>query len=103
MYIRDKLYYIIECQSEDLGTVFNQNDSRCHTETSESITSVEIPNGIACLDGLIEGSIATYQCDEGYDLNGNKWATCQIDGYWLGDSPTCERLGEYSSVYNIIN
>ena len=103
MYIIDELYYIIECQSEDLGTVFNQNDSRCHTKTSESITSVEIPNGIVCLNGLIEGSIATYQCDEGYDLNRHNQVTCQIDGDWLGDIPTCERLGEYSIVYNIID
>ena len=86
------VYTTTECQSETLGTAVSQKDTRCHTG---SITSVEIPNGIVCFDGLIDGSIATYQCNEGYDLMGNNRLTCQLNGEWLGDVPSnCEPFGK---------
>ena len=89
------LYPPIECQSEALGTVANKTDThgRCHA--ANFTATVDIPHGTVCVDGLIQGSIATYQCDEGYELKGNNRMTCHINGDWLGEVSTCEPVGEY--------
>ena len=44
------------------------------------------------------GSIATYMCDDGYVLTGNSTRTCQADGTWSGDSPTCGESEWYISM-----
>ena len=36
------------------------------------------------------GDIATYFCDDGYDLIGNDTITCQSNGSWSGSPPTCQ-------------
>ena len=36
------------------------------------------------------GSVATYTCFPGYDLNGDSIRTCQSNGEWTGSAPTCE-------------
>ena len=37
------------------------------------------------------GFMATYFCDEGYDLVGNSSRVCQVDGSWTGSDPNCAR------------
>ncbi|PIK44033.1 hypothetical protein BSL78_19119 [Apostichopus japonicus] len=37
----------------------------------------------------IEGTIATYRCDDGYTLIGNKNRTCLREGSWSGSDPDC--------------
>ena len=37
------------------------------------------------------GSIATYTCDVGYELNGDPTRTCQSSGEWSGVEPHCIR------------
>ncbi|PIK46413.1 hypothetical protein BSL78_16732 [Apostichopus japonicus] len=37
----------------------------------------------------IEGTIATYRCDDGYTLIGNKNRTCLREGSWSGSEPYC--------------
>ena len=49
-------------------------------------------NGTVMWDGLTPGSVATYSCDEGFELNGVRTRTCQNDGTWSDDAPTCERM-----------
>ena len=51
-------------------------------------------NGFITLTGMIENSVATYNCDEGYILEGDMTRTCQrnaatIPGVWSGSEPTC--------------
>ncbi|XP_019639929.1 PREDICTED: protein slit-like [Branchiostoma belcheri] len=60
--------------------------------------------GLCCDDamGLLNGQITTtdggycsgndiqFSCDPGYELVGNSSATCQEDGSWDGDLPTCQ-------------
>ncbi len=36
---------------------------------------------------------ATYTCDTGFELFGNSMRTCQADGTWSGDEPTCRGKG----------
>ena len=36
------------------------------------------------------GSVASYICDTGYNLQGPDIRTCQVDGIWSGTNPTCE-------------
>eukprot|EP00731_Ephydatia_muelleri_P015162 Em0008g882a len=38
------------------------------------------------------GSTNTFYCDFGYALSGNAIQTCQSDGTWSGDLPTCDTL-----------
>ena len=35
-------------------------------------------------------STANYTCDLGYSLNGNSTRTCEANGNWSGDLPSCE-------------
>ncbi|XP_063401402.1 sushi, von Willebrand factor type A, EGF and pentraxin domain-containing protein 1-like [Mytilus trossulus] len=37
----------------------------------------------------INNEIATYECDVGYNLFGNKRLECQMDGSWINDLPIC--------------
>ena len=37
------------------------------------------------------GFVATYFCDEGYDLVGDNNRVCQADGSWTGSDPDCSR------------
>lgn len=36
---------------------------------------------------------ATYSCNSGYDLDGEKTRQCQIDGTWDEDEPSCDKSG----------
>lgn len=47
-------------------------------------------NGRVVLMGRTVGSQATYDCNEGFNLEGNETRTCQSDGMWSGNEPTCE-------------
>ena len=77
-----------ECQTESFGTqTISRTDSHCN---SSSINSVLVPNGLVCFDGLTSGSVATFLCNDGYTLIGNKHQTCQNNGSWIGDTPQCK-------------
>ena len=81
------MFHAIDCQTETLGNSSNQNDLVCN---QNSTGGVVIPNGVACFDGNVLGSILTYQCDEGYTLIGNVNQTCLSDGNWSGEIPKCQ-------------
>jgi len=59
------------------------------TVTDGSVTYA--PEGIPPL----VGAVATYTCNENYTLNGASMRTCQDDGTWTEDDPTCS---EYSNM-----
>ena len=39
--------------------------------------------------GTTFGQTATYSCNTGYTLEGNSTRTCQANGMWSGNEPTC--------------
>ena len=47
-------------------------------------------NGQVAVSGLRVGSQATYTCNTGYTLVGNRQRTCRPDGQWSGEEPICE-------------
>ena len=38
------------------------------------------------------GSTATYRCNTGYNLVGNRQRTCRSNGQWSGEEPICEGI-----------
>ena len=46
-------------------------------------------NGRVIVSGEVIGSIATYDCDDGYTLNGLSTRICRDDQEWSGVAPTC--------------
>ena len=49
-------------------------------------------NGDVDLKGITVGSKASYSCDHGFDLKGNRIRTCQLNGRWSGMNPFCKRI-----------
>ena len=49
----------------------------------------DIDNGRVELNGQFVGAIANYSCVTGYLLEGNERRTCQLDGEWSGQEPSC--------------
>ena len=43
------------------------------------------------LTGVNVGSKATYSCDRGFQLRGNKIRKCLRNGQWSGSNPVCQR------------
>ena len=42
--------------------------------------------------GTDVGQTATYRCDTGYNLVGDRTRTCQARGNWSGNAPTCQGM-----------
>ena len=49
------------------------------------------PNGDLNVDRTTLGGTASYSCDTGFVLVGQATATCQSNGEWSSEAPTCER------------
>ena len=47
-------------------------------------------NGNVNISSRTYGSTATFECRTGFDLQGTTNTTCQKDGTWLGEVPTCQ-------------
>ena len=54
-------------------------------------TLIDPSNGTVTWDGLTSGSTATYTCDSGYYITGDRVRTCQ-NGGWTGQAPVCTRM-----------
>ena len=39
---------------------------------------------------LTSGTVATYSCEDGYELVGEETRICLVDGTWTGAEPECE-------------
>ena len=46
-------------------------------------------NGAVTWPSLTVGSIATYTCDDGFELEGSMTRTCESSAMWSGDEPIC--------------
>ena len=42
--------------------------------------------------GTTSEQTATYSCNTGYNLVGERTRTCQAEGNWSGNAPTCEGM-----------
>ena len=49
-------------------------------------------NGSVSFTDTVPGSIATYTCDRGYQMDGVSSRTCEANLTWSGNSPTCTRM-----------
>ena len=49
-------------------------------------------NGQVSWNGLTSGSRATYTCNDGYRLIGDKFRTCLSNGIWSGQESTCHLI-----------
>ena len=49
-------------------------------------------NGRVEMSGVTPGSVATYICNSEYNLVGMETRTCQNNGQWDGEAPTCESM-----------
>ena len=57
--------------------------------------------------GTTFGPTATYSCNTGYNLVGDRTHTCQATGNWSGSAPTCQGvllliLSHPVMLYNIL-
>ena len=46
-------------------------------------------NGRRNVSGYTEGHTVNYTCNTGYRLNGSSTLTCQPNGLWSANPPTC--------------
>lgn len=54
-------------------------------------------NGYISYSGSSTGDIATYFCNEGFVLVGNKTRVCQANSEWSGEEPICVVQGTYNN------
>lgn len=47
-------------------------------------------NGTVTVPSTIFQSVADYRCDIGFVLNGTLSRTCQSDGIWSANEPSCQ-------------
>lgn len=62
-------------------------------------TPAQIDHGIFKLlnDTTTHGSVAQYICDDDYWMEGIETVTCNKDGKWFPDTPSCER--QYQLIF----
>uniref|UniRef100_A0A8C3MVU1 Uncharacterized protein n=1 Tax=Geospiza parvula TaxID=87175 RepID=A0A8C3MVU1_GEOPR len=46
------------------------------------------------------GQTVTFQCHDGYSLQGSASLSCQEDGSWQAPAPVCDRLMDSGYIYN---
>ena len=65
-----------------------------------SCAALTAPTGgvLGMSKGTQEGSVATYGCSIGKTLQGNSSRTCQKNGQWSGQKPTCKTDADWSDV-----
>ena len=48
-------------------------------------------------------STVTYQCNEGYEIQGSQSLTCDPNGKWSGPGPTCTRTGKDFPSFTLLD
>ena len=79
---------------EDEGIIFCHSDGQwrgllpvCEKVICGTVRG--IAHGTVVTTGEAYSDTASYQCDEGYELQGFELRTCQANGNWSGDTPVC--------------
>lgn len=57
----------------------------------ECATLVDPENGQVEVTGQTLGSVATYSCEDGFVLMGDRARECGPAGQWSGEAPVCTR------------
>ena len=52
-------------------------------------------HGYMTRNGTLYGDIIQFDCDAGYELDGNKTAQCLATGNWSTEVPKCQRKCEH--------
>ena len=69
------------------------------------VTAVDCGNLTDLANGQVDhtagtfGQTATYSCNTGYSLVGNRTQTCQAAGNWSGSAPTCQGVCVYKLTH----
>ena len=66
------------------------------SQLSTVVVSVILTMGTVLISSSTEGGVATYFCDDGYELEGNTSRECLPDGQWSGNETFCK--GSYSTL-----
>ncbi len=61
----------------------------CMTVAVDCGTLPNPSNGFVSLTTTTLGSTASYDCNNGFSLEGVRSRECQADGTWSGDEPSC--------------
>ena len=59
-------------------------------------------NGVVS-HGMDVGDLADYSCNDGFELIGADMRTCQADGTWSGNAPTCQLIGMIRNCFCLVN
>ena len=63
---------------------------------------LSIDNGMV-MQSTTLGSMAAYNCDAGYNLQGNGARTCQADSSWTGTPPDCTGIATIADcVHSVV-
>lgn len=86
----------------DLGFALDGSETReCDTEggwggSAPSCEPVMCPSNLSVDNGDVDlsdgtdvGDTAIYECDQGYEIDGDDTRSCLITGQWSGDAPEC--------------
>ncbi len=52
---------------------------------------LHVSNGTVIVTSILVGDTAMYSCNPRYQVNGSAVLTCQSDGNWNNQVPTCSR------------
>lgn len=80
-------------------------DLHCvHSQRAVDCGEVNAPrNGRVSITSTPSGATATYSCNVGYELEGNRVSMCKTDeGLWIGKPPICSGIS-YVHAYNPVH
>ena len=82
--VRKKQFFIITILIEN-------NHVYCYVPETMCNEPMPVPGAKVSYSSLSVHASATYRCSEGYRAAGGDFShTCQVDGTWSGQRPTCE-------------
>ena len=61
----------------------------CERLTAPERGQITFTPGVVMTADTGLNAVATYSCDEGYNLDGDQTRTCQGNREWTGVAPTC--------------
>ena len=73
----------------------NMDAFTCYNFLFPEITCGPLPvlmNGMQMLSGTSVNDVIIYECDASFMLSGPMTRTCQLNGTWTDDDPTCEGI-----------
>ena len=72
-------------------------------------TAIECPELMNLLNGIVSVHNdrfcleATYECDDGFELDGTETRQCQLNGEWANDAPVCKPVDGRIQVCRFCN